>query len=73
MDVLTIDELYRELAKERKKGNGSKKILVSDDEEGNGFHPCFFGVTPMSEDLIAYAHIYGVSEDDDINDFVVVG
>jgi hypothetical protein len=73
MKTLTIDELYSILRCERIKGNGSKKILISDDDEGNGYHECFFGVTPVSEDLIAYAFLHGVSKEDAMKDYVALG
>ena len=43
--ILTIDELYSILRTERTKGNGKKKIMISTDDEGNGYHPLFFGVS----------------------------
>lgn len=71
--VLTIDELYKILADEKKKGNGKKKILLSSDDEGNEYHECFFGITPISEDLIAYAFLHGVSKEDAMKDYVALG
>ena len=73
MKEMTIDDLYRFLAAERKKGNGKKKVLLSDDDEGNGFHPCFFGVTPVDKNIIAYACLHGVSAEDAMNDYVILG
>jgi hypothetical protein len=42
---MTVKELYLELAEEIKKGNGDKYIVVADDNEGNGYHGMFYGVT----------------------------
>ena len=39
---LTIDQLIAEAMKARKKFGGDKYILISDDEEGNGYHECYF-------------------------------
>ena len=39
---LTIDELIAEAIKAKKKFGGDKYILISNDEEGNGYHECYF-------------------------------
>jgi hypothetical protein len=49
--VITIDELYSILRTERIKGNGSKKIMMSSDDEGNEFHPMYFGITEITDDF----------------------
>lgn len=46
MKELTINDLWKLCVSERKKGNGGKKILISNDDEGNGFHGLFYGFTP---------------------------
>ena len=45
MKTLTIAQLMADCISEVKKGNGDKKILISNDDEGNGFHELFFGIT----------------------------
>ena len=48
---LTVNQLL-ELCKEQiKQGNGNKHIIISDDDEGNGYHTLFFGFTDNVEDL----------------------
>lgn len=39
---LTIEEIYENCKKQIKEGNGKKFVLISDDEEGNGFHEAYF-------------------------------
>lgn len=39
---LTLDQLISEALKAKKKFGGDKYVLISDDEEGNGFHECYF-------------------------------
>lgn len=39
---MTIDELIAEALKAKKKFGGNKYVLVSNDEEGNGYHECYF-------------------------------
>lgn len=46
---LTLEQLYKEIGYEIKKGNGKKYVFISNDEEGNGFHECYFSVTNTKE------------------------
>ena len=39
---MTIDELIAEALKAKKKFGGDKYVLISNDEEGNGYHECYF-------------------------------
>lgn len=39
---MTIDELITEAIKAKRKFGGDKFVLISNDEEGNGFHECYF-------------------------------
>ena len=39
---LTIDELLQEVIRAKVKFGGDKYVLISDDEEGNGYHECYF-------------------------------
>lgn len=71
--VITIDELYKSLVAERKKGNGKKKILLSADDEGNGFHECFFTITPITDDF-RYANFgYGIDIEKAKEEYVILG
>jgi hypothetical protein len=74
MQTVTVDELYRALAIARKDGFGSKKILLSNDEEQNGYHECFFGVdTDLEKYRLSYNDLpYGV-EPEDVNDYIIIG
>lgn len=45
MEIVTVKRLY-ELCKEQiAKGNGDKEIVLSNDDEGNGYHDCFYEFT----------------------------
>lgn len=46
---MTISRLFELCKKEIAKGNGDKNIVISDDNEGNGFHGMFFGFTKIDE------------------------
>lgn len=46
---MTVEALFNECKKEIAKGNGKKFVLISDDEEGNGYHECYFTFSPCDE------------------------
>lgn len=39
---MTVNELYELCKIEIELGNGSRSVVISDDEEGNGYHDCFY-------------------------------
>lgn len=47
MQQLTVKTLLELCKKEIKKGNGDKLIVISDDNEGNGFHGLFYAFTQV--------------------------
>lgn len=49
MKQVTVKELYLYCAAQIKKGNGDKNIVISDDNEGNGYHGLFYGFTDVDE------------------------
>lgn len=72
MAVITIETLYKELGKQIKKGNGSKKILLSSDDEGNEYHEMFYCVTPMSEEFLDCVRSFE-SKEELLNNYVILG
>lgn len=46
---LTIKQLKKFIDDEIKKGNGDKVIMISDDDEGNGYHYLWYALTPAEE------------------------
>ena len=56
---LTLNNLLKICIDEYKKGNGDKVVMLSNDDEGNGFHYLFFGFT-NAKDLL--------EEDDTVED-----
>lgn len=46
---LTIKELYELCKMQIAKGNGDKSIMISQDDEGNGYHYLWFGFTTSEE------------------------
>lgn len=67
---LTVEMLYELCKEELKKGNGNKKIVVSDDNEGNGYHGMFYGFTPSWEGM--EGDIYD-SQETDVKNLIVLG
>ena len=51
---ITVKELFEMCKVQIGKGNGDKHILISDDDEGNGFHTLFYGMDDSIE-TIKYA------------------
>lgn len=72
--VITVDELAKMAAEMKKKGYGKKKILLSGDDEGNTYHPLFFGfTTEMKGEDISYGLPWGVSEEDFDKNYIILG
>lgn len=51
MEQITIKMLYEMAKQEIEKGNGDKLIVLSNDNEGNGYHGMFFGFTSKVNDI----------------------
>ena len=79
MKTLTIAQLMADCISEVKKGNGNKKILISDDDEGNGYHELFFGITSgdnmkeMGEYLKENSYMIPFDVADNISEYVILG
>ena len=48
---LTVNALFEYCKEQIEKGNGSKHIIISDDDEGNGYHTLFYGFDDDAEYL----------------------
>ena len=55
---ITIDQLIADALKAKKIYGGDKYVLLSDDEEGNGFHECYYSFSDAKELLAGNAAIY---------------
>ena len=56
---ITVNELHLAVVEQIRKGNGDKHILISTDDEGNGYHTLFFGFLDDKneiEDCLEYEH-----------------
>ena len=72
MKQLTINELLELCKKQVKKGNGDKKIVISKDNEGNGYHGLFYAFTEIKEEEKEYYPIYD-SETKDTKKIIILG
>lgn len=46
---LTVKELYEKCKEQIKLGRGDNVIMLSDDDEGNGYHYCWYSFTTAEE------------------------
>ena len=72
MKQLTVKDLLAICKKEVQNGNGDRIIVISDDNEGNGYHGMFYGFTVVKEEDKDYYQIYD-SQETDTNKIVVLG
>lgn len=74
--ALTVNQLWKICIEQRKQGNGNKKILISSDDEGNGFHGLFYGITDDQKSIKEIADD-GLMQDPEcenmLNDIVLLG
>lgn len=52
MEALTVAHLMRVCQQAIRDGYGNKHILISDDDEGNGYHELFYGICTIKEEEI---------------------
>ncbi|MBQ6935106.1 MAG: hypothetical protein IJN49_01030 [Clostridia bacterium] len=49
MKQITVKELYKLCKEQIDEGKGNRMIVISDDNEGNGFHGMFYAFTDADE------------------------
>ena len=57
MEQMTVKRLYAELGELINSGMGDKKIVVADDNEGNGYHGIFYSCTSDPKEVKANIEI----------------
>lgn len=50
MEALTVAQLMRVCQQAIRDGYGNKHILISNDDEGNGYHELFYGISTIKEE-----------------------
>lgn len=68
---ITVRELAALCYQQIKKGNGNKHILISDDDEGNGYHTLLYAFQDDSE-FMNNLKEYGMFHDDNNPDEVII-
>lgn len=72
MKQLTVKDLLAICKKEVQNGNGDRIIVISDDNEGNGYHGLFYHFTIIDENEKKFFQVYD-SQETDINKIIVLG
>ena len=73
MSGFTVNELLKECQKLVKSGYGDRVVLLSDDDEGNGFHTLYYNFTIDKENIKVYADEGLFHDDNDPNTVVLLG
>ena len=49
MKPMTVKDLYNACEEQIERGNGDKVIMISNDDEGNGYHYLWYSFATMEE------------------------
>lgn len=52
MKAITVKQLKQECERQIKLGNGDKAIMISDDDEGNGFHYLWYTFSSLTDAFV---------------------
>jgi len=76
MIQMTVEKLYEELKELMTKGMGDKKLVIADDDEGNGYHGMYYSCTSDPKEVKANIEasngLYD-SQETDYKHIVIVG
>lgn len=70
---ITIKELYDDLHQEILAGNGDKTILISSDDEGNGYHTLWYTVQSNIDEIKEIKKGTWFHDDNDPEEVVLLG
>lgn len=75
MKALKVKDLYEIVKHEIDKGNGNKTIMISNDDEGNGYHYLWYAFTDGNEMRVDDMFMMSVDEKnvDTIENTIVLG
>ncbi len=68
---ITVNKLLKLCKEQVKKGNGDKIVLLSDDDEGNGFHTLYCGFTDDEKDIEEYSDSF--HDGNDPSEVIILG
>lgn len=72
MGQITVKQLSAILAEAIRDGYGDRKIVISDDTEGNGYHGLFYGISTASEAGVTVGMIYD-SQETNPDNIIILG
>lgn len=73
---MTLKELKRQVDAAVKAGLGDKMILISNDDEGNGFHKVWYDLTTdekLVEMNLTVSYDNAIGDGETAKDFVILG
>ena len=73
MKEITVKMLAELCAEQIKAGNGDKIVLISCDDEGNGFHTLYYGFTTDEEAIRIFAAEEMFHDGNDAGKVVLLG
>lgn len=76
MIQMTVEKLYNELKELVEKGQGNKKVVVADDNEGNAYHGIFYSCTSDPKEVKANIEVSNGlydSQTKNYKDIVIIG
>lgn len=73
MNAITVNELSKICLEQIAKGNGAKQIIISNDDEGNGYHSLFYGFTDDLNTIKQIKDFDGFHDGNNPNDIVILG
>ena len=74
MGQIKLKDLYLACKEQMEAGNGEKSLILSDDNEGNGYHGMFFTLTVITpENVDGFSGLIGDNAEPNIHNIIVVG
>ena len=74
MAAITVKQLHAELGKLIKQGQGNRKVALTQDDECNGVHECWFAPSIWREDEVGCLLLpFGMTAKMLADEYVVIG
>lgn len=70
---ITVEQLLEWCKEVVEDGLGDKTVLISDDDEGNGFHTLFYTFTTDKDIIKEFYHMGMFHDDNDPSSVVILG
>lgn len=74
MNQIKLKDLYAACKEQMEAGNSEKSLVLSDDNEGNGYHGMFFTLTVITPDNVdEFEGFISDNAEPNIHNIIVVG